>query len=204
MANIHPIRPPSPEPIPLHGRAMENLRYIRETMERAGSFTAVSGWGEVAIGLTALGAAWLAHRQATPEAWLGVWLAEALLAVAIGGGAMAWKARQMGTQLLSQAGKKFIRSLVPALSAGAVLTVALVQTGSYWLLPGVWLLLYGVAVVTGGALSVRSVPAMGAAFMVLGTVALLAPASWAAPLLAAGFGGVHIVFGALIARSHGG
>lgn len=204
MASIHPIPPPSPEPIPLHGRAMENLRYIRETMERAGSFTAVSGWGEMVIGATALGATWLAHRQATPEAWLGVWLTEALLAIAIGGGAMAWKARQMGTQLLSQAGKKFLRSLVPALSAGAVLTVALARAGSYELLPGVWLLLYGVAVVTGGALSVRSVPAMGAAFMVLGSVALLTPASWAAPLLAAGFGGVHLVFGALIARSHGG
>src|SRR2546428_8623540 len=73
-------------PQPLRARALDNLRFIRQTMERAGSFTAVPGWGQVAVGTTALAAAFLAARQRTPELWLVTWLAEALVALTIGGG----------------------------------------------------------------------------------------------------------------------
>src|SRR5260370_19929362 len=72
-------------PRPLHDRALDNLRFIRQTMERAGSFTAVPGWGQVAVGVTALAAAFLAARQPTPELWLATWLGEAVVALAIGG-----------------------------------------------------------------------------------------------------------------------
>src|SRR2546430_7710337 len=73
-------------PRPLHDRALDNLRFIRQTMERAGSFTAVPGWGQVAVGATALAAAFLAARQRTPELWLVTRLAEAPPAPPIGGG----------------------------------------------------------------------------------------------------------------------
>jgi hypothetical protein len=183
---------------------MDNLRFIRETMEGAAYFTAVSGIGEMTVGLTALAAAYLAVRQATAWGWLLVWLWEALAAFLITAGAIVWKARRSGADLFSRPGQRFALGLFPPLIAGALLTPALFSSGNLESLPGLWLLLYGTGVVTGGAFSVRTVPVMGLAFMALGTVALLAPAAWKDALLAAGFGGLHLVFGAVIARRHGG
>jgi hypothetical protein len=85
-----------------------------------------------------------------------------------------------------------------------VLTAVLLKAGLFGALPGVWLLLYGTGVVTGGAFSVRTVPVMGLGFMVLGSAALLAPAAWGDAMMACGFGGLHIVFGSVIAWRHGG
>lgn len=193
-----------PEPPEMQARAMDNLRFIRETMERAGAFTAISGWGEVAVGGTALAAAWLAARQTTPSAWLSIWIADAVLSAAIAAWFTANKARAAKTPLLSEPGRKFVFSFSPTMLVGALLTVLLVQNGMAARLPGVWLLLYGAAVITAGTFSVRIVPVMGAAFMALGVVALFTPAAWGNALMAVGFGGLHIVFGALIARRHGG
>jgi hypothetical protein len=190
--------------VALDAHAADNLRYIRETMERAGSFTAVPGWGGVAIGVTAIAAAYLAAQQRTPRAWLGVWLAEALLAVAIAVVATLWKARAAKMPLLSGPGRKFALSFAPPLLVGALLTVALVQAGYEAVLPGMWLLLYGTAVVTGGAFSVRVVPVMGLCFVGAGAAALFAPASWGNWFMAAGFGGLQIIFGFVIARRYGG
>lgn len=183
---------------------MDNLRYIRETMESASSFTAVSGWGEVVIGVTALAAAWLAALQPSAEAWLAVWLAEAGLSVAIASGAMALKARRAATPLLSGPGRKFALSFAPPMVVGAMLTAVLFRAGLVELLPGTWLALYGTAVMAGGAYSVRSVIVMGACFLALGAAALFAPAAWGGAFMAAGFGGLHLAFGAVIARRHGG
>jgi hypothetical protein len=198
---------PSPsvdDPPALHTRAMDNLKFIRDTMERASSFTAVSGWGEIAIGLTALVAVYVGSLQTRPRPWLAVWVVEGLLSLLISLGAMSLKARSMGTALLSGPGRKVAFALAPPLLAGALLTVVLFRAGSLDHIPGAWLLLYGTGVVTGGAFSVRIIPVMGLCFMLLGAVALFCPANLGNYFLGAGFGGLHVIFGLLIARGHGG
>jgi hypothetical protein len=187
----------------LHDRAMEDLRFIRETMERAGGFTALSGWGQVAIGSTALVAAVIAAAQTDPVAWLAVWCLEALIALGIGGWAVARKAGASGMPLLAT-GRKVALGLAPPLVAGALLTAFLFSSGLYAPIPGLWLLLFGVGIAAVGTYSVRIVPAMGLCFMLLGGVALFSPAEWGNVLLALGFGGVHIFFGIRIAWRHGG
>jgi hypothetical protein len=184
--------------------AEKNIRFIRDTMERASSFTAVPGLGGIGMGATALAAAAVAARQPTPDRWLAVWLAEAVLAVAIGAVAMGRKARRTRSDLLSGPARRFLLTLTAPLGAGAVLTLVLARSGQTGILPGVWLLLYGTAVVSAGATSVRPVLAMGGCFMLLGAAALASPAAWGDAYLAAGFGGVQIGFGAVIARRHGG
>lgn len=188
----------------LHARAMDNLSFIRSTMERATAFTAVPGWGGVAMGVTALAATALAQRQETRGDWLVVWLAASVLALAIGGWSMLVKARRGGTSVFSYSGRRFVLSYVPPLAVGGLLTLVLVRAGLYSALPGTWLLLYGTGVVTGGAFSVRVVPIMGMCFMALGAMALLAPPTWGDWLMAAGFGGLHIIFGLIIAGRYGG
>jgi hypothetical protein len=189
---------------PLERHAADNIRFIRETMERASSFTAVPGAGGVGMGLTAILAAGISLAAPTPGAWLAVWLVESVVAIAIGCVAMARKARRTGTDMFSGPARRFLLTLTPPLAAGALLTLALARAGRAELLPGVWLLLYGTAVVTGGAMSVRPVLLMGALFMLLGAAALASPSAWGTAYLAAGFGGLQIVFGAVIARRHGG
>jgi hypothetical protein len=188
----------------LHARAMDDLSFIRSTMERATAFTAVPGWGGVAMGLTALAATALAHRRVTRDEWLAVWLSASALAFVIGGWSMALKARRAGTPVFSYSGRRFVLSYVPPLAVGVLLTFVLVRANLISALPGTWLLLYGTGVVTGGAYSVRVVPIMGLCFMALGALALLAPGTWGDWLMAGGFGGLHIVFGIIIARRYGG
>jgi hypothetical protein len=156
------------------------------------------------MGVTALCATLIAGRMSSESQWLTVWLAASVLALGIGGWTMTLKARRAGTTVFSYSGRRFVLSYLPPLLVGALLTLVLVRADLYSALPGTWLLLYGTGVVTGGAFSVRVVPVMGLCFMVLGAVALLGPASWAEWLLPLGFGGLHIVFGIIIARRYGG
>src|SRR5438094_1557184 len=158
---------PPEEPPALHDRAMDNLSYIRETMERASAFTAVPGWGQVAIGVTALAAAYVAARQPTARGWLGTWLAEAIISLLIAGWSMDRKARALGTPLLSGPGRKVAFSLSPPMIVGALLTVVMFRSGLTNAIPGMWLLLYGTGVVTGGMFSVSVVPVMGLCFIAL-------------------------------------
>jgi hypothetical protein len=194
---------PRPQPLELHAHAMDNLRYIRQTIERAGSFTAVPGLGGVLMGSTALAAAWEAGPAARGGRWVAVWMAEAILAAAIGVAGSAWKSHRASLALLSGPGRKFAAAFTPAMAAGALLTAVLFQHGMTALLPGLWLLLYGSAIVSGGSASVRVVPLMGFCFMAAGAAALLEPAAGCV-LLAAGFGGLHILFGTVIAVKYGG
>ena len=191
-------------PVALHDRAMENLRFIRETMERSGAFTAVPGRGGMLMGVTALAAAALAARQPTAGRWVLVWLGEAALGVTIALAAMVLKARRAGSRLFSVTGRKFALSFLPPAVAAMVLTPVLFRAGEVGLLAGVWLLLFGAGIVAAGTYSVRVVPIMGVCFVVLGAAALFSPAAWSDAYLAAGFGGLEIGFVFWIARRHGG
>lgn len=204
MATAPSPRPEALESPALSERAMDNLRYIRGTMEEAGVFTAVPGWGGVAMGVTALGAAAIAARQPTDRAWLATWLAEAALACAIAAWALVRKSRAVSAPLLSGPGRKFALAFAPPIVVGALLTAALARHGLFAALPGVWLLLYGAGVVTGGAFSVRIVPVMGLCFMLVGAFALFIPTAWRDAPMALGFGVLQIAFGVVIARRHGG
>ena len=204
MAIVRPIRPALAEPVTLHAHAIDNLRYLRSTMERAGSFTALPGVGGIVLGCTALGVAALASRMWNTDAWLAIWLGEAVLACLIGAAGAAWKSRKANLPLLSGPGRKFLLGFAPPLLTGALLTLVLYRAGLLAALPGVWLLLYGTGALCGGAASVKVVPVMGVCFMALGTAALFAPAGWGNAFLAAGFGGIHIFFGILITVKYGG
>src|SRR6516162_2741013 len=172
MATPGPVRSSRREPIPIDARAADHLRYIRETMASAAEFTAVPGWGGVAMAIAAPAAATKAHRA--------------------------------NSRLFSGPGRKFLLSFAPPIVVGGLLTYTLYHVGALTALPGVWLLLYGTAIVTGGAFSVRVVPVMGLCLMLLGAVALFAPAGWGDQFMAAGFGVVHVGFGWWIARHYGG
>jgi len=204
---VTPLQQEAPrgaDPATLQTHALDNLRYIRETMEGAASFTAVPGWGGVLMGVTALLAAAIAARQPTLEGWLIVWLLEACFAILIGGWAADRKARRAQIPLLSAPGRKFALGFAPPIVAAALLTFALYRAGAADIIPGTWLLLYGAAVVAAGTFSVRIVPVMGLCFVGLGAAALFTPTGWNNWLMAGGFGGLQILFGLLIARRHGG
>jgi hypothetical protein len=204
MAASSPLRSPKREPIPIDARAADHLRYIRETMQRAGEFTAVPGWGGVAMGITAIAAAFSAAHQSSPRGWLAVWLGEAFVAIAIAAATAATKAHRANASLFSGPGRKFLLSFAPPIIVGGLLTIALARSGAFSDLPAMWLLLYGTAIVTGGAFSVRVVPVMGLCLMGVGSVALFAPPGHGDVFMAAGFGVLQIAFGIWIARHHGG
>jgi hypothetical protein len=190
-------------PIELHERAVADLRFIRQTMEGASAFTTISGVGLGVIGVTALGAGLLAGRTAD-AGWLGVWVAEAVLAFAIGVLTTARKTRAARLPLLAGPLRKFGIALAAPLLVGAVLTIALARVGLYEVLAGAWLMLYGSGLLTGGVFSIRLVAFMGACFLGLGIATTVSPAAWGPVAMVIGFGGLHVLFGLLIARGHGG
>ena len=197
-----PKRPPLP--IPIHEHAFDNLRFIRETMERAAAFTAVPGWGLFGMGCIALMAGAVATNQPTRTGWLASWVIAAALAFVVGALTMKRKAAQEGKAVFAAPGKRFALSFAPAVLAGAALTIALVEARLWGTLPGMWLLLYGAAIASGGAFSSRIIPAMGSGFLAFGLLAMFGPPAWTDAWLIAGFGGLHIVFGLVIARRYGG
>ena len=191
-------------PQALHTHAADNLRFIRDAMSRAGQFTAVPGWGGVTMGVTAIATAALASRAADRTEWLLSWFGDAAVAIAIAVVTMRWKARRLELPLLTAPARRFALAYIPPLAAGAVLTAVFFTSGLAARLPGMWLLLYGVAIATAGTLSVRVVQITGITFMALGAASFAAPAAYGDAFMAAGFGGLHIVFGLIIARNHGG
>lgn len=201
-----PLRQSEPNraPLPIELKAAADLQYIRQTMERASAFTAVPGWGGVAMGGVALVATALAAGTSTPDSWLRTWIAAAVVATMIGAITMVRKARAVKVSMRSAPVRRFALSLLPPIIAAGVITFALYGTGLEALLPGLWLLLYGSGVVTGGTYSVRVVPVMGISFMALGAVALFTSFETGQLLMGVGFGGFHVAFGWIIARRYGG
>ncbi len=188
----------------MQARAMDNLRFIRGIMESAATFTALSGWGMVVIGVTAIAAAIVGARQTLAWAWVATWVAEAGIAIGVSIASMALKSHAANVPLLSGPVRKLILSFSPAMIVGAVLTAVFVDRGLFAMLPGAWLLLYGASVISAGTYSVSIVPVMGAAFMLAGVVAFVVPPAWSDAVMIAAFGGLHIAFGVWIARRHGG
>lgn len=206
MAKISALRSEEEreEPINLGDRAIDNLEFIRETMERSTSFTAVPGYGGMLMGVTAVVAAYIAHQQTLVRDWFVTWLVEAALAFAIGLLAMWQKSRIADTSLLSTPARKFALSFTPPLVCGVAITLGLWRYGQFELMAPVWMLCYGASVVCGGAFSVRVIPVMGWFFIAIGAAAFALPAGFGNYLMAASFGFVHIVFGAIIAKKYGG
>jgi len=207
MAKLNPLQKTDierDEPVNLGDRAIDNLEFIRETMERSVSFTAVPGYGGILMGVTAIAAAYIANGQTRMSDWLVTWLAEACLAFAIGLLAMWQKSKIAGSTLFSVPARKFAMSFLPPIICGVAITLGLYRFGVLAAMIPAWMCCYGAAVVCGGAFSVRAVPIMGWCFIALGTVAFVLPANYGNALMAASFGLLHIVFGIVIARRYGG
>lgn len=191
-------------PEPLSGRAAENLRFIRQTMERGVTFTSIPGVGGAAMGVVALIASGFAAQQPTGDRWLLTWLVAASVAAVIGLAAMARKAQHAGVTLTGVSARRFALGMAAPFVAGAAITYQLWVTRSFTAMPATWLLLYGAGVLTGGIVSVPVVRILGVCFMALGIAAIVTPAEWGNVWLATGFGGLQIGFGIYIARHHGG
>jgi len=191
-------------PTALAEHAADHLAFIRETMLRAGKFTAVPGYGMMGVGTVGLAAALIAPRLAWPWQWLGAWLLAAVVAITLSFVAAARKAQRSGQSLRAGPARTFALAFGPSLVTGALLTIALVLSEHWELLPGTWLVCYGAAVVSGGAFSVRAVPVLGSVVIALGAITLFASTGAHPWLLGAGFGAAHLMFGFFIARYHGG
>jgi hypothetical protein len=158
----------------------------------------------VAVGSIATIAAIIASLQHSVLRSIYVWIVAAILAPCVMLYAIVRKARRAHVPLLSGPGRKLLLNFSPPMLVGALLTIVLYRAGVVSAIPGVWLLLYGTAVVVGGAFSVRLIPVMGICFMLAGTLALFTPQTWNDWIMAVAFGGLHIGFGVPVARRHGG
>jgi hypothetical protein len=197
-----PLRPA--EPTPIDSGAVENLRYIRSTIEAAHTFTTVSGKGCIAMGLTGLGAVGLESMPRLAPFWLQIWLGAAIVACGVALAFMQRKARAQGLSLRTAVARRFFLTLTPAFLVGGILTAALVGDVGRNVITGVWLSLYGSGIAACGLFAIPAVLFAGIGFMAFGTAALWLPAEWAPAILAVAFGGIHIALGVIIARNHGG
>jgi hypothetical protein len=188
----------------MSGRAADNLRFIRQAMERTTTFTSIPGKGGVAMGVIALAASVAASMQPSDDRWLSVWLIAAGTAAVVGLLAMAQKARSGGSALTGATARRFAMGMAAPFVAGAAITYALWAARNFSVMAPSWLLLYGAGVLTGGIFSVPAVRAIGICFMALGIAAIVTPAQWNDVWLGVGFGGLHVAFGIYIARNHGG
>lgn len=197
-------QPQTPTPISIQDRALDNLKFIRDTMESATAFTAISGTGQVFVGVSAILTTLLSWSYYPSIQWIYFWLVEVILAVILSGVFTYFKAKRLNVPLNSSPGRKFLLSFLPPMVAGAILTIVLFQLNQLELLPGVWLLLYGTGVVSAGTFSVNVVPSMGMGFMAIGILALFLPMNYHSVCLLFGFGGLHIISGWIIGRNYGG
>jgi hypothetical protein len=206
--------PETEPPIALEAVALEHLSFIRQTMARSAPLTAVSGWGMVAMGVAAIAGGYVAALRRTPDWWIWTWLAVAAIGCLAGFVTTVFKGRRLNAPFFPDVLWRFALNLFPAILAGVVITELFYERNLDALMPGLWLMMYGVGVVTGGAFSIRILPIMGACFMVLAVSAWYPPVDVWTPVIGSlrvadiylmgGFGALHIVCGFIIARRYNG
>ncbi len=191
-------------PVPIESRALGTLSYIRSSIESATTL-AVPGMAGIVMGCIGVAAAVVTSLPAFAPQWLPIWLVAAALAFLLGGASLARQAALRGNTRYFGPLRKFLLCLCPALLAGAVLTLTLWRADLPRIIPGVWLLLYGCAVLSSSTVTLaatfRLIITMGALFVVVGLVTLELPARLHMLALGAGFGGLHLIFGFLIGRT---
>ncbi len=188
--------------VAIDSHALGTLNYIRASIESASAF-AVPGIAGIAMGVVGVIATLAAALPGLTAYWLEIWLAAAIAGSALG---VVLIARQPARGLLYRGpARKFVLSLCPALLAGAVLTGVFWQESLTSLIPGMWLLLYGCAVLSASMMTsaamMRLIVLMGALFVVYGLVAFMLPPHWHNYTLGLGFGVLHLLFGILIGRT---
>jgi len=190
--------------VALESHALGTLNYIRASIDAAGTF-AVPGTAGIAMGTAGLAAAFLAAIPRLAGYWIPIWLMAAVGAAAVGGMLIARQSARGELMLYRGPTRKFILCLCPALLAGAVLTAVLAQAGEARLIAGMWLLLYGCAVLSATIMtaptSVRLLGSLGVLFVLFGAVAFEVPVRWHNLILGLGFGALHLIYGVLIGRT---
>jgi len=203
---VFPIHSEAPAAIESH--ALGTLAYIRASIESSSSMD-VPGMAGIVMGIIGVLAAIVVSLPRWAAHWLGIWLAAAALALVLGGALVARQTAQRGHARYLGPLRKFLLCLCPALLAGAVLTLVFGTGGMTNVIPGMWLLLYGCAVLSASTVTVagiaRLICIMGGLFVALGLMTFALPATAHTAMLGLGFGVLHIIFGFLIGRSsHGG
>jgi hypothetical protein len=186
-----------PNTVALDTHALGTLQYIRASIDAAG-LLAVPGSAGIAMGAVGVLAAILVSLKSLAAHWLEIWLLAGLVASAFGTVLMAHQVISRGTALYRGPLRRFLMCLCPPLLVGAVLTWQLWLHAQTTLIPGVWLLMYGCAVMAASTLTRRALAVMGGLLAVLGIIALQSPPSYQNTVLGIGFGGLHLLFGILI------
>ena len=198
---VFPIQ--SEAPAAIESRALGTLAYIRASIESSSSMD-VPGMAGIVMGIIGVLAAIVVSLPRWAAHWLGIWLAAAVVALVLGGALVARQIARRGHARYLGPVRKFLLCLCPALLAGAVLTLVLGTAGETRVIPGMWLLLYGCAVLSASTVTVagiaRLICMMGGLFVVLGLMTFALPAAAHTAMLGLGFGLLHIIFGFLIGR----
>lgn len=179
-------------------KALQNLAFVRETMENAGAFTTVPGWGMVAIGFSAMVTSFITIFISNPVIWMSIWILEAIIAIAIGLTSISLKNNKLGLTILHGIGLRFMINLCIPILAAVPLSFVLWKHNLTFHMPDVWLLLYGTSIITAGSYSLRLVLFMGCSFFALGCIGMLFPVIPKDALMFFGFGVFHCLFGMLI------
>jgi predicted lysophospholipase L1 biosynthesis ABC-type transport system permease subunit len=206
---------------PAAEEAQENLRMIRELMERSTKYSTFSGLSGVLVGLIAI-AGCAVQAFVLPRYWpehpvrgfLINWILVVALALLVDFVLTKRRAPLVGKHIRSRLGKQMILAAAPGLGIGVLTTIVLIP----WLMDFVypaWMLCYGAAVCAVGIFSQREVRRLGWSFLVTGAVTLLLlrftdlwPYIWERSYLGLGmtalsFGGFHIIYGLVMWRRGG-
>ena len=198
--------------------AEENLRVIRDLMERSTKFSTFSGLSGVLAGSASIVGCVATHviaqKYSTPTAFrvpfLLIW--SLVILFAIGGDFLLTKRRAtlVGKRIVSRLGKQMVVASAPGLGSGVLLTLYFLNHDRLIDVYPVWMLAYGVAVCAVGLFSQREVSYLGAAFLAAGALTLLLPilgvatsASLGLIMMAVTFGGFHILYGISVSRRDG-